>query len=329
MYQQQQQQELYRQQQQQELFRQQQQQAQFAAQQERQRLDAQRFEAARVDQQRERETFRRRQERAEDERRDENAAIQQRERDEAFQRQDEIRRRQHPLNGRVLSPAPPAPRSSGATQIATWNSIPKSLAGALEELLAQGSRIDGLAFTLGGGWLVLFDGNRHRASGVAPDVIKALRAAAAESTDLRSPAFGAAGSWVFLQGKNEAWGGKLPPQLEQAIKDSNAEGLTLPAVALTNESGLVIQGRNGWTEVGASQGLREALQRANSKNQLVDFVTLGPDGSWVLVKAGGREWTWSGVAPSLHEFLSRKEPWRVQFVALAPDGGWVVVTSPE
>lgn len=92
-------------------------------------------------------------------------------------------------------------------------------------------------------------------------------------------------------------GQQASPPLPEAITDAQAQRLAVPAAALMNESGLVIQGTNGWTEVGASTGLLEALKKAKSKNQLVDSVTLGADGSWILVKAKGREWTSSGGAP--------------------------------
>jgi hypothetical protein len=205
--------------------------------------------------------------------------------------------------------------------------VPKALAKVLKDLVSGGSRIDGVAFTPEGGWLVLYDGTGFRAAGVSAQCLAALREAATESRGLRSPSFEANGAFAFVMDGNGSYRAGIPAWMNEVLVELNVPGQRITSVALTNGGGMVVRGRNGWSSAGVPQGLVDAMQKAHDGNEQVDFISLSPQGGWVLLKNDGRSWVWSLDLPeSLRAALSAERKQRVEFVAIAPNGGWVLVT---
>lgn len=115
--------------------------------------------------------------------------------------------------------------------------------------------------------------------------------------------------------------------MNEVLVELNVPGQRITSVALTTGGGMVVRGRNGWSSAGVPQGLVDAMQKAQDGDEQVDFISISPQGGWVLVKNNGTSWVWSLDLPeSLRVALSAERKQRVEFVAVAPNGGWVLVT---
>ncbi|MDP3499860.1 MAG: hypothetical protein Q8S33_05985 [Myxococcales bacterium] len=230
--------------------------------------------------------------------------------------------------------APSAPSAAARTQPAPprrqslqWEGISEALAAVLQSLSAKGEDIRHIAFTPGGGWLVLY-GDQFQAFETPSTFLSAL-SSASQGARVNSAAFSANG-WLFLMGKGGYRTEGTSKEFMEALVLASTADETLSSAALTHEGELFLRGTNGWWQRGVPEGLVDTLKRLNEEKATVDFVSMRSDRVWVMVHGGGRRWVYgSGVPPTLLEAMQRasERGSSITAIALAPAGGWVLIVK--
>ncbi len=220
---------------------------------------------------------------------------------------------------------PPAPVRK---QHIVWEGVSADMVALIRRLAEQQQYVSHVAFTPAGGWVLTYAQNAFEAVEVPPGFLTEYKAASAQGRTLRGASFSEKG-WAFFTDTNGyTWEGLSQPCVE-ALKQANAAGERLTSLAVSGDQAVLIRGTNGWWATGWSEALESSITSAHDAGETIDLLTMRADGVWVMIRNGGKAWTYStGTPPSLVEELERE--WKagraITDVALVPGGGWVLLS---
>lgn len=112
----------------------------------------------------------------------------------------------------------------------SWDIGPDPFA-KLDELPRAGHKVKSIGFTPTGGWIILYDKNKHVEKGIAEDVLDKIGELEKKNADLKSIAFARNGGWAILYNKNSVATNNIPRDLEAALNGLIKKGTPIKSVS--------------------------------------------------------------------------------------------------